>query len=61
MMNDDRCRRSSSGRHITVGDVVPQTVVVVGCCGSVVSDNVDGDDVPNVVTVRRCSTSSGDR
>jgi hypothetical protein len=52
MTKDDRRRRLSSGHHNTVGDVVPQTVVVVGYRGSVVSDDVDGDDVPNVVTVR---------
>jgi hypothetical protein len=52
MTNDDRHCHSSSGCHITVGDMAPQIVVVVGCgrvCGgrSVVSDNIG-----NVVTVR---------
>jgi hypothetical protein len=39
MTNDDRRRCLLSGRHITVGDVVLQTIVVVGHRGSVVSDH----------------------
>jgi hypothetical protein len=29
-------------------------------CGAVVSDNADGDDIGNIVTVRQSSMSGGD-
>jgi hypothetical protein len=69
MMNNDRTRRSSSGCHITVGDVAPQIVVahVIGCvvrsvvwCGAMISNDTDGDNIGNAVTVRRSSMSRWD-
>jgi hypothetical protein len=71
MANSEAGRRSPFGCHVAVGDVATGifTKKIIGGGGtnlpigrSVVwcGDN-DGEDIPNVVTVRRSSTSGGDR
>jgi hypothetical protein len=66
-LNDDERRQNVVRRLVVRWGVIVCAVVMIGCvvvvplCGAIVSGNANGDDVGNVVAVRRSSTPGGDR